>query len=767
MRWAVELPAASGGTGPTVTVDAESWKNALSEARAGKPLTKFRVDFDEDNSVRVHDLVTNERFTLKPASATVGAAPTATPIVAPAEPATPVAAASLAPPTAPQTVAASATAPSQTPVAAPQSTVPPPRGASIVPPPGPSGRPSVGAMQAVVPLPPGAKPVGSVPPPSAVSSASLQAQTPPTTTPASSAPSAPAAPPSPPASLTPAAPIAPPRSDEPTAELNVPQPGSLFFSRDREAAASNGLTYRERLVAVPPGTSVEVCTHVARAVLEQLRAALSAAPAGKFVSIAVFDHVFKSRPERPPIIVLGWKDWRGDEPEITVSRPSATSLPAITASIPPNSFAPPPMATQPPPAAAIEVVELAPRAPSHPAMPAVVAPAPPAATPEPPPSVSIAPPPKHTVSFHEMPAAVAAALAQAPQPAPTASAPPPAVPEAPFVAQPVATPVPPPVVAPVATPVAQPIAAPAVVPSVVVESSPLAAATVTSIDTQLLAQSTSAPPAEASTPALLSQPVAPVPLVAPAATAIPLVQHTPNVPSIEVSPEIASPSQPAFVAPVAQPSAPPPAQPSSPPPAQPNAWSAPVSTPAPPVSRPTPPPPTNRRPSRIRGDELLSEAFEALSDMAFLNDAAQATDFAAQVAKDLLHTPFVAVSLYDIDRDELVVDWCEKAQAAKGRRAKIAKGETRSDVARRNSPALLATWEPDALVQEAPLGPALFVPVAVDRRLFGVLELHREVGEHPFGEDEEGTASYIAEQLAKFLLDHSKRVGFQDDKRRS
>jgi hypothetical protein len=150
--------------------------------------------------------------------------------------------------------------------------------------------------------------------------------------------------------------------------------------------------------------------------------------------------------------------------------------------------------------------------------------------------------------------------------------------------------------------------------------------------------------------------------------------------------------------------------------------------------------------------------------MAFLSESSEAADFAAQVTRDLLHTPFVAVSFYDIDRDELAVECCERAPAAKGRRSRVAKTDTRGEVALRGQPIILQRWQPDAFLAEAPQGPALFVSISQDRRLFGVLEIHREVGDGPFEHDEEGAASYIATQLAQFMADHSKRVGFQDDK---
>lgn len=728
MRWAVELPAASGGTGPTVTVDAESWKSALTEARGGKSLSKFRVDFEEDGTVRVHDLVTNERFSLRPANAALPqSAPEPAPTPTPAPPHATDAVAAQAP-TAQAPVAQAPTA--QPPTAQAPAVVPAPNRGSIVPPPGPTGRPSSAGFQAVVPPPAGA--VVSL----RASTPAMVAVAPPApavSAPATPAPSAPLSQPTPSASIP---------APAPGAEVVVRAPGALFFSRDREAAASNGLTYRERLIAVPPQTSAEECTALARDVWMQLRAALAAMPSGKFISIAIFDHVFKSRPERPPIVVLGWKDWRGDEPDITVSRASSVSLPAMgavaTPSIPPNSFAPPAPAVPTP--APIE-------APAVSAQPSI----PPASA-----SVSVAPPPKHTVAFAQMPDAVAAAIAAANAQSDTARPP---VAQEPVSVAVTAPPAPEPAPQPAAVswgaPPQQVVAEVSAFAAPTAAIEPVAPAAAAQSDAQPsvvlspIAQAAMAPATVAdlkahvpevaveSVPLELAQPVAPVPLVA-QATAVPLV--TPQAP-VSVPPPRTAPSIP-------------PANPTPPPAA--------YSTP-PPATKPSQPS-VQKKPSRHRGDDLLSEAFDALSDMAFLGETQQATDFASQVAKDLLHVPFVAIWLYDIDKHELVLDHCERASASKGRRARVTKGELRADVVLRGTPAVVPAWEPDESMPEAPMGPALFVSIAVDRRLFGLLELHREVGDLPFEDDEEGAASYIAGQLAQFLADHSKRVGFQEEK---
>ncbi|MBK6528629.1 MAG: hypothetical protein IPF99_03270 [Deltaproteobacteria bacterium] len=66
MRWVVELPAPSGGTAATVTVESDSWAGALSSARGGVSIRKFRCEFENEGVVRVNDLEANERYTVRP-----------------------------------------------------------------------------------------------------------------------------------------------------------------------------------------------------------------------------------------------------------------------------------------------------------------------------------------------------------------------------------------------------------------------------------------------------------------------------------------------------------------------------------------------------------------------------------------------------------------------------------------------------------------------------------------------------------------------------
>jgi GAF domain len=81
--------------------------------------------------------------------------------------------------------------------------------------------------------------------------------------------------------------------------------------RGEEPRAESPITYREVAYAVKPGTSREQIEALLWARYKDVASAIEARPAGKFVQLAVFDHAFHKRPERPPLATFAWKDWRG------------------------------------------------------------------------------------------------------------------------------------------------------------------------------------------------------------------------------------------------------------------------------------------------------------------------------------------------------------------------------------------------------------------------------------------------------------------------
>lgn len=108
-------------------------------------------------------------------------------------------------------------------------------------------------------------------------------------------------------------PSGPPPAEEQPGDTGERGAGwELLNQRDEEPSEENPLRYRERIFVVPAGTSVEQADAVLRDRFEALRDELADTPPGKFFNLAVFDHAWHDRPDRPPLTTLQWKDWRGE-----------------------------------------------------------------------------------------------------------------------------------------------------------------------------------------------------------------------------------------------------------------------------------------------------------------------------------------------------------------------------------------------------------------------------------------------------------------------
>jgi hypothetical protein len=105
--------------------------------------------------------------------------------------------------------------------------------------------------------------------------------------------------------------LPPPRSPQ---ELFGAKPAILvtLSRRDEEPNPSSPLTYRERSYFGPPSAKRAEVESALRNELDGLRRALAGQPRGQYVNLAVFDHAFHERPERPPVATLQWKDRRGE-----------------------------------------------------------------------------------------------------------------------------------------------------------------------------------------------------------------------------------------------------------------------------------------------------------------------------------------------------------------------------------------------------------------------------------------------------------------------
>ncbi len=791
MRWVVELPAPSGGIAATVTVESDSWAGALSSARGGVSIRKFRCEFENDGVVRVNDLEANERYTVRPYRASVVPA-----AEAPSDAAAPAVLRGV-------TIPPGSTRPSRAPAPAGGTgfSVAPPPGTSVAIPPRSSTPPvspiaadptasidapaalsstvitsAVPAVQpqpavepVVAPAAP-AQPVVAAPTPAAevAKPAERAAEVAPTpsTEPLSSADLAkttvdlpifvaPAAVAEPPKAEAPAVtvPAAPEEtSDRPQSHTNGAEAttvtSTLLFERDQDPSATNPLTYRERVLAVAPGTSVPQAEALARQTLTTLKRSLATRPRGRYVTVAVFDHVFSTRPTESPLVVLRWKDWRSDIAEMQV-RPALAPVVAPTPTAPPEApvVAPAPVVEAP-------VVAEAPAPVEAPAPPAVE-PAPVAAAPV---VVEPAPP-----VVEPVPVAAAAVVVE---PAPVAAAP--VVEAAPVAVAPVVE----------ATPVA---AAP------VVEATPVAAAPVVE-----------AAPVVAVAPVVESAPVVAAPAVvepapvaaAPAVAEAPVVEATPVVAtpaSAEPAP-VATPAAPveAPVAPVAE--APAAVAEVAPSPAPVAAASAEVETsgeheagspessgesggrrkkrrgrrdsqpslPKVEVEAPVVAADRKRFTGGRRGPDLLSDLFDSVMELSFQHGVGEACSLVSNIITQNLRCDAVLVFSYDINRDEFVVH----GEANTGRLEHRVRAKSGSyGVATRSKRGVnLAAAKGDDRADEAcEGGPAMFIPALFHDRLFALLQVARLPGSPPFEADELDAATYLSGQLAEALSHLSLR----------
>jgi GAF domain len=141
------------------------------------------------------------------------------------------------------------------------------------------------------------------------------------------------------------------RPTQPSLEARRPPDFQLIRKREEEPRPQAPITYREYAYAVKPGTEARAAELLLWARFNEITAAIKDRPAGKFVQLAVFDHLFEKKPTKPPIATLAWKDWRGDPIVQFPQGAPPTGEPATTAAPEPVSAPVPaePLHSPPPP----------------------------------------------------------------------------------------------------------------------------------------------------------------------------------------------------------------------------------------------------------------------------------------------------------------------------------------------------------------------------------------------------------------------------------
>ena len=550
------------------------------------------------------------------------------------------------------------------------------------------------------------------------------------------------------------------------APTEVLPPFKVVFRRSEEPTPAAPITYRELAYAVAEGTSVRDAESVARAQLEVIQNAISGAPKGKFIQLAVFDHEFKGRPSRPPLVTLAFKDWRGSEP--TIDYPADRTTTSAVAKAPgagevraPESL----RAPQPtlggdagaPPAKALEVT--------------IVEPAP-----------GLAEQARRLSASAERGAearsdATTSAERTSREPDDTKAE---AV-QADVEAEPGTR--------DEAAPVTEPSAI-AMAPVMSVGDGPAVVATPEA------RHASTAPPARTSTP----PPAVEVARVVPMPTPSELRREAHEMAGDDEATVVQEPSARASApppAPAPTASAPPPAPAptaSAPPPAPAPTASAPPPAPAPTASAPPPapaptasaPPPASVLPSggplskrpppaprgalvlaakgrRKKGDDLLTDLFEACGDLAFLNDVLEAAEFAGRLLVESLPCRLCLVSFYDIDKAELVVVRQIVAESTTGDEPpasllmqRIADRVGGLGAVLRRGKAVLAggadfSSDPRLEPLGVPVKSAIRGPVNHGGRYLGLIELFDPLDGKGFTDADTHAVHYVAEQLGDFV----------------
>ena len=160
------------------------------------------------------------------------------------------------------------------------------------------------------------------------------------------------------------------------------------------------------------------------------------------------------------------------------------------------------------------------------------------------------------------------------------------------------------------------------------------------------------------------------------------------------------------------------------------------------------------------GDELLTDLFEAISDLHFLSDAIEGADFVLALALEKLPAEIGLVSLFDIDKREYVVVrqtggmnnalLLRVSQRAKlpqkamrsGRAVVVAETETEPEV-------LDERW----LEIGSTVRSIICAPVEVSGRYLGLIELANPHDGRAFKETDGHALTYIGRQYAEFVAE--------------
>ena len=550
-------------------------------------------------------------------------------------------------------------------------------------------------------------------------------------------------------------PKAPPLPGSVAPAFEVPAPRlpqfELVRQRAEEPRPDSPITYREFAYAVEPGRSRDEIEALLRDRYQATLATIEDRPPGKFVQLAVFDHVFKRRPERPPLATFAWKDWRG-EPVLAFpgfgeeAMGPMSRVPAARESVAPPSNG---VAAASPSVAPASV-------PVVPMAPVVIASVPPPAK-----VVETSPPPtvEAAISKAELPKPAEAEipiLEEAPTKVVEATIP--IVEEAPTKAVEATIPI----VEEAPTKVDE-----ATIP--IVEEAPAQEIPIAEVPPAVSLEVTiphveaPAPAAEAAIPIVEG---GRAPLVEGVSSSVAATHALPpeakraiidgaEPPSVEVPVSIVEGSRPPVAAPI------PPAQAAPAPNFE-------LNFEAPPTPAAPTPAPSNERASRSRiaiegrrraGEDLIGELFEIMHELNFARDVAEGSEFVLSVLNELLPCEGVLIHVFDINTGYFVVVRAKGPQARGVLLQRMSDQDPLIRSVMRSTHAISVKNAGDDARFTGPRWQALGVlpratlcgGVQINGRYLGLIEVANPHGDVPFHQSELHALDYICEQFADFL----------------
>ncbi len=178
-------------------------------------------------------------------------------------------------------------------------------------------------------------------------------------------------------------------------------------------------------------------------------------------------------------------------------------------------------------------------------------------------------------------------------------------------------------------------------------------------------------------------------------------------------------------------------------------------------AQPAPPPvPSSSKKKRLAGDDLLSELFEALSELGFMHDSLAGAEYVLAVALEKIPSEVGLVSFFDINKREFVV-----AKQMGGENSVLGfrqpeKAPLAIEAMRKKHAVVVSDAEAVAKMSDERWGkigidPRCLVcaPIALGGRYLGLIEIANPADEGTYKEGDGNALTYVGQQFGEFVAE--------------